>query len=639
MKFFFIYILLFLSYISLSAYVPKDFAIDLQIEKKGRNSLFLSWHCSHKTKNFTLKRLEQAGDSLIWKTLLYNSKDTTYLDTALSLNRTYEYRVENEYDYMDIAYGYNVSSIEPIDQNKTRRLLLAVDEYTFQQIREDILRYMQNLICDNYQVYLRLVPRAEAFSPAKVIETKHIIQRACDSLAIEYIVLFGRVPVPYSGVVGIDGHQDHNGAYPTDTYYVLPERLFTDHKANVRGRPDERTNNVPGDGKFDLTHIRDSIHIAIGRIDFYNLKMYKDSEFELYRKYIDKVERYKLCRDEVTYRAIINESFGMLNGEVPGSEGYVNCFALFGEKGIDTNHFQPNIFEKKYFFSFSAAGSSYRHNGKFISSQDYAERGANCYISCLFGSYFGDWDYPDGLMRMAIASSPTMLNAYYGGRPQWRLHRMNLGETIGEMYKFNINHDTMFRSTQKFGFRMVHINLMGDPTIRLYPYPPPQNVILARNEDRIKLTWTADTSLYSVYRVQGNTFTRLTDEPISEGEFNFRDTCSKCYYLVKALPRTKHIKTNSAAFYRESIGTIAQPKLLESTEERLIIYYDPHLKQIELNSREKIGKVELYSMLGELVYSVDNANESYHRIDTRALSQSVHFLRVNNGKAIMIYNY
>lgn len=639
MKKTFVYILLFLSNIALSAYVPKDFAIDLQIENKPNNSLLLNWKCSHKTKNFTLKRLERKGDTLIWKTLLYNSSDTTYLDANLSQNRSYEYRVENVYDRDNIAYGYNIASITPINQNATRRLLLAVDEYTFEQIKDDILRYKQNLILDNYQVYLRLVPRAEKFSPEKVKETKQIIQSTCDSIGIDYIVLFGRVPVAYSGIVGIDGHQEHNGAYPTDTYYVLPEYRFTDHIANATGRPDERTNNVPGDGKFDLTHIRDSIHIAIGRIDFYNLKLYKDSEFELYKKYIDKVERFKNCKDEVSYRAIINESFGMLYGEVPGSEGYVNAFALFGAEGIDTNHFQPNIFEKKYFFSFSAAGSSYRHNGKFISSKDYSERGANCYISCLFGSYFGDWDYPDGLMRMAIASSPTMLNAYYGGRPQWRLHRMNIGETIGETYKFNINNDTMFRSTQKFGYRMVHINLMGDPTIRLYPYPPPENVLITRNADRIKLTWKQDSSLYSVYRIKGNTFTKLTDEPISEAEFNFRDTCNKCYYIVRAAPPGKYTKSNSASFYRESIGVIAKEKQHEATEQDLTVYYDWHLKQIELNSREKIGKIELYSLLGQRVYYLENADANYYRMDIRHLSQSVYFLRVNGGKIHKISNY
>jgi hypothetical protein len=41
-------------------------------------------------------------------------------------------------------------------------------------------------------------------------------------------VLIGNVPVPYSGDLNPDGHSDHDGAWPTDTYYAEMNGTWTD---------------------------------------------------------------------------------------------------------------------------------------------------------------------------------------------------------------------------------------------------------------------------------------------------------------------------------------------------------------------------------------------------------------------------
>ena len=49
----------------------------------------------------------------------------------------------------------------------------------------------------------------------------------------------------------------------------------------------------------------------------------------------------------------------------------------------------------------------------------------------LFGSWLGDWDSEDNIMRAVLATPDYGLTCAWSGRPHWFLQHMALGEPIG----------------------------------------------------------------------------------------------------------------------------------------------------------------------------------------------------------------
>lgn len=73
----------------------------------------------------------------------------------------------------------------------------------------------------------------------KVTNVKSKIKTWADTRQDSNLVVFllGRVPVPYSGDIAPDGHQnDHRGAWPCDGYYACLEGIWTDNTVNINPR-------------------------------------------------------------------------------------------------------------------------------------------------------------------------------------------------------------------------------------------------------------------------------------------------------------------------------------------------------------------------------------------------------------------
>ncbi len=646
MKNFTLLIAIFIIYNTSFAYKPVDFSVCLNLKSDSTNrKIYLDWSTSNVTKNFTLKRLEYINNHPNWIILKENTNDHSYIDSNLSYDRIYEYRVENHFDTAFVGYGYNTTVLNAIYQNSTKNLLLLVDEEVYKEIPQEINNYKKILICDNYRVYLRTAPRAEIFDSAKVILTKKIINDLRDTIDLDYILLFGRIPVAYSGALTIDGHSDHFGAFPADVYYTLSDRFFTDSLVESTSASLDRNKNVPFDGKFDLTNIEEIVKIAIGRVDFYDLPLFQESEIELYKNYITKIENYKYQKFPIEYKSIINDELGLgTYNEVWGAEGYINSYCLFGENNISEAPFKNNIYDNNYFISFSSAYSSYQHNGNIIGAQEFAENNINCIMSCIFGSYLGDWDFQNALLRSAIASTPKMLNSYFGGRPFWHLYSLNLGGTIGEAYKISINNDIKYKTTQLFGSRMVHIALMGDPTIRMYNIKPVINFNVEKINDIKTFTWENQNEFYvNIYSAKNidSEFVKLNYFPIMEDHFSILDTCKDCIYMIRNVPKN-NIQTRSARFYRESIGVLNEKIVnikdnLTNNPEIEIKIFD---NKIEINSNEAIRSYEIFNILGEklLFNNFDNYTDNFI-IDKSLLMNGIYICRINKNKDYKLLIY
>ena len=68
---------------------------------------------------------------------------------------------------------------------------------------------------------------------------------------VEAVLLIGHVPVQYSGNMYPDGHIDHQGVWPADTYYADMDGEWTDISVNETSASRPENHNVPEDGRFD----------------------------------------------------------------------------------------------------------------------------------------------------------------------------------------------------------------------------------------------------------------------------------------------------------------------------------------------------------------------------------------------------
>src|SRR5204863_9463126 len=95
-------------------------------------------------------------------------------------------------------------------------------------------------------------------------------------------------------------------------------------------------------------------------------------------------------------------------------------------------------------------------------------------FTMLFGSYLGDWDTQDNFQRAVLATPTSGLVCCWSGSPHWFCHHMALGETIGFSTRLTQNNGPLglYRNQTNTYAGLVHIALMGDPTLRMHPVVP-----------------------------------------------------------------------------------------------------------------------------------------------------------------------
>jgi hypothetical protein len=137
---------------------------------------------------------------------------------------------------------------------------------------------------------------------------------------------------------------------------------------------------------------------------------------------------------------------------------------------------------------------------------------------------------------------------------------MGLGETIGYSTRLSLNNTTLYRTQTNSYTQAVYIALMGDPTLRLEPVPPPGQLSASNSNGSVSLSWTPSTGQvvgYHVYRAASaaGPFTRLTDTPLSGTAFTDSPPSPNIYcYMVRAVA----LQTNpSGSYYDPSQGVFA----------------------------------------------------------------------------------
>ncbi len=182
------------------------------------------------------------------------------------------------------------------------------------------------------------------------------------------------------------------------------------------------------------------------------------------------------------------------------------------------------------------------------------------------GSYFGDWDNENNLLRAYIARGRGLVSVW-SGLPNWWLHHMGMGDTIGYSTQVTQSNTVAQYSPIHNGWQSpdelgkVHLALMGDPSLRMRMIAPPTDLRTSDVGGRVSFSWTAASGAplgYHVYKFEptSGVVTRLTTSPVSGTTYT---STTESYlegrrFMVRAV---KLEAGSSGSYYNLSLGAFA----------------------------------------------------------------------------------
>jgi hypothetical protein len=511
----------------------------------------LSWPADTLATGYTLYR--KGRDDSSWGTAVTTLAGSTssYTDTNVAVGGAYEYQIQKSassyYGEGDIYAGIQVPLVE-----FRGKVVLLVDNTFGASLSNELAGLQQDLVGDGWTVLRHDVARMTV-DPANTnsnvwaarsnelanIKALIIADYNADPTNVNTVLLFGHVPVPYSGDLAPDEHVNHVGAWPADAYYANLTGAWTDFSKWDQGASDTRNWNVPGDGKFDPSLLPSDVTLQVGRVDLANLPAFGQNETALLRQYLVKDHNFRLKLITAQSRGLIDDNLGLLSGEAPAVNGWRNFASLFGA----TNSFASSdwfgaLATNSYLWGYGCGGGTYTSASGVGSTTDFATKDPQVVFTMFFGSYFGDWDSQNNFLRAALGTTNYTLTSAWVGRPYWFFHHMALGETIGFSTRVSQNNQSLY-SSGLYDYR-VHIALMGDPTLRMHVVAPASKLVaVANGSGGVDLTWSPspDTVLgYNVYRAptSAGPFTRLNTNLIATT--NFTDAVQATNtYMVRAV--------------------------------------------------------------------------------------------------------
>ncbi len=496
---------------------------------------------------------------------------TSYTDTSVAPGVSYEYFVYRDFAGSSpaSAAGYLNAGIELPRVESRGKVILLVDDTMAMPLAAELARFEQDLIGDGW-----IVLRQEIARTAAVPTVRAAIQALyqLDPAATRALILFGRIPVPYSGNIAPDGHPDHQGAWPADAYYGDMDGVWTDSTVNNNAADRVENRNVPGDGKFDHSALPSDVELEVGRIDLsnFNVVPFGVSETELLRQYLDRNHDFRHRTGNfanVVRRGLIDDNFGYFGGEAFAASGWRNFTAFFGSAPgsvVEADWF-GTLATASHLWAYGCGGGSYFSAGGVGTSGDFGSTPSLAVFTILFGSYFGDWDTSDSFLRAPLAGHAGSLGlvCLWAGRPHWHLHHLAVGETVGYGARLSQNNAGAFTSgyVVNNGARRIHIALMGDPTLRMHPVAPAGNPGATSSGGVPVLSWTASADPVAGYRVYraaspAGPFQPIRSAPVGGTSYTDRTGVpGQSYsYMVRA---GKLESSASGTYFNEAQGVFA----------------------------------------------------------------------------------
>ncbi|MCA9494066.1 MAG: hypothetical protein KC621_29260 [Myxococcales bacterium] len=392
---------------------------------------------------------------------------TTWEDTDVSLGDRPEYEIRCEFGpgRLDTTYRRALVDLwweQPADRGV---VALVVDEDSQAALAASLDRLEQDLLDDGWGVLREVVGPDDPVASvrerlqARWEETEHRLSAA---------LLLGAVPQPFAGHIAPDGHGEHAGAWPADTFYADLDGAWTDRQS--RGAGSRGRANLPGDGRLDQSVLPGALELAVGRVDPRDLPAYAPlSPTDLLAAYLEKNHRYRTGEVRLAPRLWATNTFrGFVGDQEVMAQVQQHALRLFGQPATVGPDLVGALLDPEGWQVAMGAGPGGITNAKdVVRTKDFVVVSANAAYLGLFGSWFGDAATTDNLLRAALFGPGTVVATSWFSRPSLRNDRLAAGGTFGDM---------AVDSAQ--GGASTHFQLHGDPTLRLDPMRPPTNASL-----------------------------------------------------------------------------------------------------------------------------------------------------------------
>ncbi|MCL2785447.1 MAG: InlB B-repeat-containing protein, partial [Propionibacteriaceae bacterium] len=494
-------------------------------------SIRLDWP-TRTTPPPTYNVFRRAKDAQSWGTAIASLPGTalTYTDTNIVVGQTYEYRVAASNSSSYVAYvlaGIKVPVVE-----SRGKVVLLVESEVASALSAELALFTKDLIGDGWTVLRHDVSRDATPESARALV---IADYNADRNNVNSVILFGHIPIMKAGNLAPDGHERR--PFPADAYYGTMGQWTT----------------------TDL-YLRSDVELQVGRIDFHNMPAFSKNATELLRQYLNKDHKYRIGQMPVTKDALISDGFGVDSVNNTANANASRLFPiLWKNPQVDQGSWQTYLPNNSYTWAHIAGYggcSLVAAVGGNITTAILAGSNYKMIFGQTLGSYSGEWDCTNNFMRATLALPEYGLTWTWVGRPNWYFHPMGLGETIGYSTKITQN---AFNSGRYNDYGMmggtIHLGLMGDPTLRMYPVFPVTNLSANATSGSTAVSWTAsaDTGVsnYYVYGAanENGPYTRLGI--VSATSYTHTNPGSTQFYMVRA---SKLEQTGSGSFYNLSQG-------------------------------------------------------------------------------------
>jgi hypothetical protein len=555
----------------------EDFAVRLTATiASAPAEIRLHWVPDSNAKSYTVSRKLLEGPT--WNLVAtLGGEANEYADQNIQANTGYEYQVIKNTNLGYTGYGYIYSGLQLPVRDYRGRILLVIEQSMAAALPEELERLEYDLIGDGWTVERIMVSAQDAVAQVKNNIRQKYNQDPGNTKAA---LLIGHVPVPYSGDISPDEHPNHQGAWPADVYYGDLDGSWTDGTVTSTNA-ERRTNwNVPGDGKFDQSLIPSQVELEIGRVDLSNMTCFLNkspsrNEVDLMKRYLFKNHQFRHGVFNIPEQSLIMDLIGMRAPEPMSAMSWRNGPPLTGDKVFtESNNLFPLASNSSFLFGFLCGGGAYTFSATMGTSDVLAFNDLNIvFVGCI-GSYFGDWDNESNLLRALLGANGTCLAASYAAKPAWLYHPMAMGEPIGMALKLTQeNREGGLYPPYNLGTAMVHISLLGDPTLRAHPVAPVKNIQSITQAQNLTLSWERSSAPnlmgYLVYKSnqKKGPYQRITSSIIQDNSFSDSAHLNGDYYMVKAVnsthsPSGSYMNTSQGIFFPDiqSIGQEIPPQ-------------------------------------------------------------------------------
>lgn len=560
-----------LSFVAFSQSSSERAAVRITATVQNTPSITLSWAPIGSTTSLAVYRKTKTASSWGSAVATPGATSTTWTDNSISTGVGYEYKIVRISAGVT-GTGYVHAGIHVPVVDYRGKMILLVDNTLAPALATEITQLINDLRADGWGVI-----RSDVSRTASVTSVKSIIQGHynSDPANVKALYILGHVPVPYSGNITPDGHEDTRGARPTDAFYADMDGVWTDNSVNNTMTTQQRTWNTPGDGKFDQSDLPSNVELQVGRVDMYDLPAFGSTEVQLMRNYLNKAHNYKVKGWVPNQRAVLVDNLQWVGNPIAAS-GW-RASALVGqispEPAAPVLSFNNYINGQSYLWTAHYGGGLIAQEGGVTTYNGTSggsttqELASSVTMGGVFnmslGSFYYDWDSRNNFLRAVIARGDGLTHCW-AGIPAWYFHHMGLGENIGYSVAVSMNNTGLYTPTTEGWQSSVgrtHLNLMGDPSLRMKMVAPPSNLMVTNAGGHAAFSWTAsaDGAMgYHVYHVDLATqmTNRLTNTPVTATSWNSGSVpfVAGKHYMVRAVVLEVSASGN---YYNQSLGAMA----------------------------------------------------------------------------------